>query len=594
LVARTLITTANEQTWPKDKNEPVLFLGEWCKRYSRKHIWEAMDYEVASYHWDDRNKLFTDYQYIQRVYEELLTNLSKKLNKIHNTNHNIRYWRVLVGPWLGYFIGVVFDRWFMIQSANDSFNIKSCYLLYRENNYIEVNDMSEFLKVFVKDDWNELLYAQLIKEYWMDDIELTNIFCDRFDKERIIKEPKKRLKSYVTNKLLQVYNKILAKDDDIFFISSYLPLRIDFILQSKLGQFPKIWKSRRMPKSSPNIEARQWVLNITKDVNQGKDGFSEIIGKLISKHIPVAYLEGYSQLVESTHNLPWPRNPKLIFTSNSYSSDDLFKCWSAEKIEQGAPLIVGQHGGHFGMNTFSFHEEHQIKISDRWISWGWSDTQREKITPIGNLKAIGKDVKYDPKGGALMVEMDLPRYSYHLYSVPVANQWLDYFQDQKLFLNTLPRQLRSQILLRLGGDHGWDQLERWSNAMPELKINPGVGSIHKLINKSRIFISTYNATTYLESLSWNIPTIIFWNPDHWELNKEAKPYFELLKLAGIFHETPESAARQMIEVWGDVDEWWKSEKVQNAKNVFCYQYARISSNSLDELEATFSSVINND
>jgi putative transferase (TIGR04331 family) len=148
--------------------------------------------------------------------------------------------------------------------------------------------------------------------------------------------------------------------------------------------------------------------------------------------------------------------------------------------------------------------------------------------------------------------------------------------------------------LRLGGDHGWDQSERWSNAMPELKINLGVGSIHKLINKSRIFISTYNATTYLESLSWNIPTIIFWNPDHWELNKEAKPYFELLKLAGIFHETPESAARQMIEVWGDVDEWWKSEKVQNAKNVFCYQYARISSNSLDELEATFGSVINND
>ena len=38
MVARTLITTADERTWPKDESEPVLFLGD-----------RRLDHEVASF-----------------------------------------------------------------------------------------------------------------------------------------------------------------------------------------------------------------------------------------------------------------------------------------------------------------------------------------------------------------------------------------------------------------------------------------------------------------------------------------------------------------------------------------------------------------
>ena len=51
---RLLVSTALEETWRDD--EPVLFLGEWCRRYSRKERWSKMDAEVLPYHWDDRKK----------------------------------------------------------------------------------------------------------------------------------------------------------------------------------------------------------------------------------------------------------------------------------------------------------------------------------------------------------------------------------------------------------------------------------------------------------------------------------------------------------------------------------------------------------
>ena len=70
---RLLITTALEETW--GDGQPVLFLGEWCRRYSLKDHWSKMDAEVLPYHWNDRAKLYADYQYLREFYERLLRDL---------------------------------------------------------------------------------------------------------------------------------------------------------------------------------------------------------------------------------------------------------------------------------------------------------------------------------------------------------------------------------------------------------------------------------------------------------------------------------------------------------------------------------------
>ena len=42
MIGKVLVTTALEETWPPH-NQPVLFLGEWCRLYSRKLIWKELD-----------------------------------------------------------------------------------------------------------------------------------------------------------------------------------------------------------------------------------------------------------------------------------------------------------------------------------------------------------------------------------------------------------------------------------------------------------------------------------------------------------------------------------------------------------------------
>jgi putative transferase (TIGR04331 family) len=550
-------------------------------------VWEKLDVEIAPYHWDDRARLQQDYQYLQSLHETLLEELAVKLNHLHGVKHSLRYWRILIGPWLGYFIQMLFDRWTMLKLAIEECKIDRCRVLSTKPCAVIPNDMAHFNQLYTEDDWNEIIYGQLLKQYWRNEIGIEEVKRDgdlplEFGKEAP-KTLRTRLKKFV-HCAVDLANRVTTRSDDFFFISSCLPLRTDFKLQIKLGQFPKLWRSESVPELKPDLKIRQWEWK----PRQGTDEFSVVARDFIPRHIPTAYLEGYQPLADRVHSLPWPKRPKVIFTSTGYSSADVFKAWAAEKTESSTPLVIGQHGGHFGMTPWAFHEEHQITIADAWLSWGWSDRTNSRVMPVGNLKIMGQNMDFDQEGDVLLVEMALPRYSYHMYSLPVAGQWLAYFEDQGRFISALPDKIRQSVLVRqFPQDFGWQQEARWHGSFPSIKIDSGHQSIRALIRKSRIYICTYNGTTYLESLGWNIPTIMFWNPAHWELRDDVIPYFDLLKKVGIFHETPESAARQMITVWDDVSSWWWSQAVQEVRGKFCERYSRLPDKPLAVLESVF-------
>lgn len=584
MVSRFLVTTALEDTWPAD-DTPVLFLGEWCRLYDRKPEWEKRDAVVAPYHWDDRAKLHKDYLYLQALYEDLLDELATKLNAVHCVNHSLRYWRIIVGPWLGYFIQMLFDRWSMLRQVVRDNDISGVRVFQHKEDQLVPNSMAAFSTMFVGDVWNELIYAQILK--------LMGITVERIDATNSehtspgnahTANPKRRLKHRLAQLASQISG-VFCRDNEYFFISSCLGVKQDMLLQAKLGQIPKLWRFVAVPITSVDPAARQWRLPSPKN----SDDFPTIVRAMLQKHIPRAYLEGYRELLAVTEDLPWPKRPKAIFTSNSYSSDDMFKTWAAEKVEGGVPLVIGQHGGNYGMALWSFTEDHQIAISDRFLTWGWSLQEQKNITPVGNFKGFGKRGVWDKAGIALLVEMTMPRHSYHMYSVPVATgQWLDYFEDQCRFVQGLPEGLRDQLLVRLySQDYGYSQRQRWQARFPNIRLDDGVRPMASLVKKSRLYISTYNATTYLESMSLNFPTIMFWNPKHWELRDSAIPYFEQLKAVGIFHDTPESAARQMAAVWDDVSGWWENAAVQSVRREFCERYAHIPDNPLELMGKLF-------
>jgi len=84
----------------------------------------------------------------------------------------------------------------------------------------------------------------------------------------------------------------------------------------------------------------------------------------------------------------------------------------------------------------------------------------------------------------------------------------------------------------------------------------------------------------------DVPTVIFWNSNHWELRFSAIPFFEELKRIGVFHETPESAANHVAEVWNDINGWWERNDIREVLNNFKKNYCNMPTNLIETLGNT--------
>lgn len=589
---RFLITTADERSWRTDL--PVACLGAWCCAHNRTEAWKRLEADVVPYHWDDRHKLYSDYLYLRKLHEILLMELSEVLNSFHGTSHSRRYWRILIGPWLLYFTQMLFDRWEMIQFAVKNYEIKGTAILDFMPDHIIPRDMNDFRKMYPSDAWNHAVYARILRGW-------TSVPCESiplFEYKLCSKEnPSKGLSQYwqILRRLISVAlsrcSQLFSRATDAFFILTYLPLKQDLLLQLSLRQMPTINFQTPAPRSEPDQAIRKLLsLNAEKHNN-----FENCIRTLIPEHIPTIYLEGYSALQEKVDKLSWPKKPKVIFTSASYNADDVFKAWAGLKVEGGAPLVIGQHGGNLGSALWSSSEDHEIAIADRYLTWGWSD-DIPKHYPIGLLKNMGRGLgAWSQHGYMLLVTSVMPRYSYVMGSFTVAATQIESnLNDQYKFVRALPKDIRKNLLVRLFvPDWGWTQADRWRAEMPDVRIHSGSGPIEPLISGCRLYVATYNATTFLESLNRNIPTIMFWNPEHWELRLSAEPYFEKLKKVGIFHTEPEDAAKKVSEIWCDVQKWWNNPEVQEAREIFCNRYARAQENPTKKLHEALTTVAQN-
>ncbi len=572
-VRRLLVTTSDQRSWRRD--QPMLFLGGWCCLPDEKERWNGLDVDVMPYHWDDRDKFRADYAYLTSCYEEALSGLAQALNAHHGTDHGLRYWRILLGPWLYLFIHVLFDRWTMVAKAAERADACLTVLIVDPEEELIPRDLVGMSPDGVR--WNHFLYACAIREQ------------GKLAFEEVMGEPQGLMQNSATvdrpagagetlRRLVRAFLDRLTFPGEAFFLNTGLPRSFSSRLQLKLRQVPKFWRAPAIPQVSPDLQMRRsfWPWPAEEPV---ADPFRLFVGKMVRRQIPTIYLEGYPALMDVVHRLPWPRRPKVIFTSNSFQFDEVFQAWAAQKTSEGTPLVIGQHGGFYGVGDVVAGEDHQVEIADRFLTWGWKDA-RPSIYPmyaITNLERRQGVSKAD--GDLLLVTVPIRMVSFKCNSWPVAaNQSQAFLHDQLAFAEALEAPVRHRLVLRIHERTDMKlrsaYIPQWRQAFPEVEIDPSVTPIERRIVGSRLFVYTYNSTGFLETLGRNIPTVIFWNPDQWELREDARPLFAALQEAGIFFSDPVAAAAHVNSVWHDVDAWWSQPQVQRAVKAFCAQYAR--------------------
>ena len=161
-----LICTSLKETFPNNKNSILNFVSEAAlKKYPNKEF-IFKEFHITKNKWTDKQLLLQDFDYLNKIYENLLPRISNFLNEIHNCKSSNKFWRILIGPWLGIFIFTLYDRWKNLKLSVDNCRIdKVIKLNLIEENYVPY-DNSDFLKFIQNENWNQYLYQSMFSEFF--------------------------------------------------------------------------------------------------------------------------------------------------------------------------------------------------------------------------------------------------------------------------------------------------------------------------------------------------------------------------------------------------------------------------------------------
>jgi putative transferase (TIGR04331 family) len=582
--ARYLITTDDERTWKFDR--PVIFLGEWCRLYDRKHIWQSMDAIVAAPYGLGQAKKDADHAKARALEDELFPLLCATLNRHHDTEHGLRFWRIVLGHWFRRYVDAMLNRVNTLEQCLQTYQVSGTTGFKGDQYSLAALDSNTAIWAFNDGRWNNELNVRILRLLGEAGCPLELVAgCDatgfRWNALPEARTLKRKILSWGLQQIARFASN-LYRNTDAFIISSYLPKIEGIKLQLALGQCPQLWGSPKPTISNnPNLVLRQRLTS--QIVNNSENKLKRILSALVFELLPVCYLESFDAVKKVSQQHAWPKTPKFIFTSNNFDTDEIFKFWTATKTEMGLKYVVGQHGN-YGVSRNHIDPSIEEETSDKFITWGWTDGLTQH-TPAFILKIAGKKLgKYDKKGGLLLIEVCI---NHRITTWDGTAEFDEYFQEQQRFINALATSPRKLLTVRLHAGHryaNWSEEVRWQTFDPSLKIDTGGGVIKDLIAKSRIVIHSYDSTGILETLSLNIPTLVFWQNGFDHLRDSAKPYYKLLVDAGIVNLTPETAAHKVNDVWDDVDGWWRQSKVQDARKQFCDRYARVSRYPVRELK----------
>jgi len=522
------------------------------------------------YHWNDRKKLYKDHLFILELYETYLKKVSVTLNLKHDMNMSNEYWRLIVGPWLYYFIAIVVDRYEMVRIASKEFDIKHAQIpKYIQDEWVPI-DYIDFNEKFYTDEWNYYIFSEIIKKTKLVAIEESkdHLIPVSFRKTGKRTSLIKLILFFLTRLTRRIRRRIL-------FVEMDIPQKNLYKLLYRLKSISFSYYLRVRPNFHKiDHHKRENFLGKSKK----DDALKVILDVLIPENIPTSYLEGFNEIKDMASKI-FPRQVDLVLTSNAYFSNELFKFWVANQKLKGTKLWVMVHGGHHGTALFNGPGELTEEIADRFYSWGWGKYN----LPSPKLSKLRKFKIKTNKDNILFIPYSVSIYSNHIDSSPIASSFNDCLKMHCNFFEKLQKlNLDHRLMIRIKEDKTLTNIEKvYSEYISTEYIYSHKESLLESISKSGLTIVTYDSTVFLESLTLNHPTCLFIRKEFWEMSKDSQPYFDQLVECGIVHYDEITLTNHILKFQDNYSGWWNKEEVQIAIKSFLHRFG-LSNDHWDE------------
>jgi len=562
--------TALKEFWKDD--DSLVFLGEWCKTNLEKND-KFMNQEVLEFAWDNMTKMEHGYEFSTKIYLEIMPIIQNFLNGYHSTNKSQRYWELIIGNWLLTFIEAIYERLETLNILIAKYQKFETYVL-SETDYITPLEYEDFVFNVIDDEYNMQIYSQILKYKGFD-------FPTK-------KHPLRQKKDF--SKKGRPIRKYIMKLLNIFSYDSKLTVTSPYFSNGFSSYLKLFFNSKGKVVFNEFDETFQFPISIDKDKRElfedlkSENDFINLLFNLFKVNFPALFLEGYTEF----DNFVKKQNfsvTKNYLTSTGLHTNYIYKFWLANNLEK-INLFCIQHGGGYCIDSFNTPEFYEKRVVDSFFSWGKKE---------GNYlthEKISQECKPKKSGRILYCTTVYPKYmfrfqnSYNSTAIPkiYIPMILSFF---KSIQNT------DDILLRgYPNEYDYKVVATIKKNFDNLKIDNHKKSFHERLRESKLFVCDHMQTTYLETLSMNFPTVVYVNQSCYSFKD--MDVINLLVDANILFFNEKDAAIHINNITDNISYWWNSEKVQKAREEFCYNYAKTSDNWAKDWIVTPENIIDSD
>jgi putative transferase (TIGR04331 family) len=555
-----IVTDTIQRAFYQHRKEDVLYVG-----YGGLTFEEALvATNVLDNVWSCDAEKNIAYNKIKEMYEESLRCISPKLNQLHDENFDNKYWEIIIGPWLLLCISMLYERRQNINLASNKYNnLKFISKSFIPDAFVP-KDYQEFCDFRNQELFIHFFYGKLVK--LNRNIVFTSLDTAPEDRPKKVFVTQTKIEKII-GKLQRFAAKNIFRNVHLSITHSYISRRLLFEILLKV-------KSTFIMFTPKNIFDGVKMVNVEARNQLSFDTENPILAELLDLIIyfmPMAYVENYKdkKLFISQY---YPQKVKVINTAINDIGNDDFKVWAALMRQKGAMYIINQHGGLYGSGFLTPVEYLQRRISDKFITWGWGDEGDNLI--VGGALKLSRVKRKRPikQKRILIILLSQPKLPYWCTSVPCGKSLVEYYSNQIDFYDGLKENVKVNTYIRFGlNDHDWN-FEKYFNTNREINRDQEPNYI-KSIESASICICTYNATTMLETIAKDIPTVMFWDEKHFPLREDARRIYQKLIDVNVLHYDVNSACQHVNKIVDDTELWWSSRPVQSALDLFMNFYA---------------------
>ena len=302
----------------------------------------------------------------------------------------------------------------------------------------------------------------------------------------------------------------------------------------------------------------------------------------------MSYLEGLPSFIKHQRSYPSAKN---ILTANGHFFNENFKIWSAFQVRDKSNLFISSHGGSIQpeINNFNFQE----RISTSRFVWGKAWQLNQIAMPANKLIDFKK--KFNPNGSISIIGYDNLRYEYRCVSAATGVGVLRSFEQLNTFLKeSTNKNFFKKILYKskpIDLSKSWQIKQRIQDAFGK-HIIADTQNINETIQDSKLVICTYPMTTLAECMISGVPTTLLLNKDDWLFSDIYTRLLEVLKSAKILHFDPIKLSSHIQEIENDIESWWYSAQVQDARTLFLSLCVQVDKDPLQAWQSFFQKLDN--